>query len=469
VSAAQAGGTPARRWPDHRSVRARWAGLALTREPAGGCAPGCGYLGPDETGARAARRGPGPVRRPVVGSVAGLLLALAFLLSVLAAPLAAQEQPRRFDTVEDARVLIQVWRILDAEDLAAKIEAEVRQGRVVLRGTVADPDLPADLAARIATLDGVERVETRLELSTDVVERLGPVARRLQRQAEWLVQALPLVGVALGLWGAIAWLGHVIAARRWPWDRIAPNAFIAEVLRMVIRLAAVLAGAVIALDILGARALLGTLLGAAGILGLAVGFAVRDVVENFLASILLSLRSPFRPNDLIEVAGDTGRVVRLTARATILISPDGNQIRIPNATVFKSRIINYSRQPERRFTLRLPVAAGTDIAPAIARAQAALAAAPFVLDAPPPAVWLAEVGADGAATLEAAAWIDARATGFALARGEALRLVLQAFPGERVKPSPEAPAREQDAAIEGIAEAEAGAGEQLLDARTRDE
>lgn len=56
---------------------------------------------------------------------------------------------------------------------------------------------------------------------------------------------------------------------------------------------------VIALDVMNATALLSTILGAAGIIGLALGFAVRDTVENFIASIMLSIRQPFRPNDTV--------------------------------------------------------------------------------------------------------------------------------------------------------------------------
>jgi small conductance mechanosensitive channel len=422
-----------------------------------------------------------------MGPLAPLLRAVLALLLVIL-PVAAQTPPqmddRRFVTVDDARIYIQTRTYVQGLEGAEQIAVTVREGAVTITGTIADPDHDDLLQSLVGQILGVQTVETRLDLTTDVVQRLTPVARRLQRQTEWLVAALPLLAVALAAWGGISWLGYLIAARRWPWDRIAPNAFIAELLRMVIRLGAVLAGAVVALDILGARALLGTLLGAAGILGLAVGFAVRDVVENFIASVLLSLRSPFRPNDLIEVAGDTGRVVRLTARATILISPDGNQIRIPNATVFKARVINFSRQPERRFSTRLPVSPGADLAQAVATAQAALAAAPFVLERPAPSVWLAEIGGDGTATLEAAGWIDNRVTGFASARGEALRRMLAALcaagismPGidpaalTTTLAATSAPERDQEEGVALMAEIEAeqAGGSQLLDDQTRDE
>jgi small-conductance mechanosensitive channel len=94
-----------------------------------------------------------------------------------------------------------------------------------------------------------------------------------------------------------------------------------------------IAGLVVALDILNATELLGAVLGAAGVAGLALGFAVRDTIENFIASILLSLRQPFGPRDFVDIDGVQGSVARLTSRATILVSPDGNQIRIPNAAV----------------------------------------------------------------------------------------------------------------------------------------
>ncbi|MEZ5537828.1 MAG: mechanosensitive ion channel [Thiolinea sp.] len=72
-------------------------------------------------------------------------------------------------------------------------------------------------------------------------------------------------------------------------------------------------------------------------------------MENYIASILLSLRNPFQVNDFVSIDGHDGNVLRLTSRATILISPDGNHIRIPNATVFKAVITNFTRHPERRF------------------------------------------------------------------------------------------------------------------------
>ena len=213
---------------------------------------------------------------------------------------------------------------------------------------------------------------------------------------------------------------------RQPWDRLAPNSFISDIYRQLVRLAFVIFGIVIALDILGATALLSTILGAAGIIGLAIGFAVRDTVENFIASIMLSIRQPFRPNDAIEINGDEGKVIRLTSRATILLSWDGNHIRIPNATVFKSRIVNYSRNPERRFTFEIAVGYGTDLAMAHELTEETMRALPFILEVPAVSVWTNSFGGSDV-SLTVAGWIDQQQTSLLAAKSEAMRHVWSAF------------------------------------------
>jgi small-conductance mechanosensitive channel len=162
------------------------------------------------------------------------------------------------------------------------------------------------------------------------------------------------------------------------------------------------------------------------VVGLALGFAVRDTVENFIASVLLSLRQPFRPNDFVDIQGDMGTVARLTSRATILISPEGNHIRIPNATVYKGRIVNFTRDPQRRFDFDLGVDADADQAAALSIAVDALKSLPFVLDDPEVGAWVKEVG-DSNVVLTFTGWVDQSAVNFPKARGEAIRIAKTAL------------------------------------------
>jgi small-conductance mechanosensitive channel len=315
-----------------------------------------------------------------------------------------------------------IMDILGQLDGYEEVRATVSNGIVTLRGTVVDAGRIDALNSLVSRVEGVVAIENTVVESTDVVERLNPAVERIRQRIEQTVAFTPLILIAATAGLLTIWLGFFIARRSWPWDRIAPNAFIADIYRQLVRLAFVLAGIVLALDLLNATALLGTILGAAGIVGLAIGFAVRDTVENFISSIMLSIRQPFRPKDLVEIEGETGHVIRLTSRATILLSLDGNHIRIPNSTVFKAKIINYTRNDERRFTFTLGIDPAADIAEAQAVMMAALRELPFVLDTPGPGVWVEGIGAS-TIDITAAGWIMQHETGTGMAKGEAIRMV----------------------------------------------
>ncbi|MGI3183851.1 mechanosensitive ion channel domain-containing protein [Nioella aestuarii] len=355
---------------------------------------------------------------------------LFLILLCFALPLAvhAQEatQPDTTISVEnsvqqDAAIAVRIREIIHQLDGYENVAVYVSDGIVTLRGTTLDAATAEALTGLVARVEGVVAIENEVTETTDVVERLTPAVERLWNRLEQTIAFLPLLMVAFLAGLLVAWAGYMIARMKNPWDRIAPNAFIADIYRQIVRLFFVVLGIVLALDLLNLTALLSTILGAAGIVGLAIGFAVRDTVENFIASIMLSMRQPFRPKDLVEIEGDTGHVIRLTSRATILLSPDGNHIRIPNSKVFSSRIVNYTRNDERRFTFTLGVDANADIAEAQEIILGALSELPYLLKTPGPSTWVEEVG-DSNITITAAGWVKQHETGLFMARGEAIRL-----------------------------------------------
>ncbi|NNE51907.1 MAG: mechanosensitive ion channel [Sulfitobacter sp.] len=330
------------------------------------------------------------------------------------------------DAAADAAIATRIRDILGELEGFDDISVTVSSGIVTLRGTTLDSATANRLNELVGRVEGVVAIENEVVETTDVVERLNPAVQRFKTRAVQMIAFLPLAMVALAVFILVVLIGFWIARRKQPWDRLSPNAFIADIYRQVTRLVFVVAGLVIALDILNATALLSGILGAAGIVGLAIGFAVRDTVENFIASIMLSIRQPFRPNDTVEINGDTGKVIRLTSRATILLSFDGNHIRIPNSTVFKSRIVNFTRNTERRFTFALSVASDCDLDRARQLAVDTLNGLPFTLKSPEVSVWIESVD-DFWITLNMAAWIDQVETSIVLARSEAIRLTQAAF------------------------------------------
>ncbi len=330
------------------------------------------------------------------------------------------------EEVSDRAIETRIRKIFGELEGLGRVRVSVRSGVVTLSGIVNEAPQASRAEQLAARVDGVVAVTNELAEETSVSERLVPVYERLENRVVQAVSYLPLVLVALFFWFIVAVAGYLIARQDWPWSRMAPNAFIADLIRQFVRIVFIVIGAVLALDILGATALLGTLLGAAGIVGLAVGFAVRDTVENYIASILLSIRQPFRPKDYVRIGEFDGFVISLTSRATILMEADGNHIRIPNATVFKSAIINYSTNPQRRFVFEVGVDADSDLGRAMQIGLETVAAQSFVLDDPAADTWIRDLG-ESNVVLVFVGWVDQNHTDLLKARSEAMRLVKRAL------------------------------------------
>ena len=365
------------------------------------------------------------------------LLALATLLvTSLAVGSAAQEAPATQEPtgeigvgaseIDDAEIRERILRLVGALDGYGGVDVAVSSGVVTLSGEVVDSAAAETLARLVGRVEGVVAIENRVTETADLNQRLAPALERLRLRALRIMANAPILLISILVFAAIFAAGWLATTRLQVWDRLAPNAFIADIYRALARIGFAVAGLVVALDILNATALIGAVLGAAGVVGLALGFAVRDTVENFIASILLSLRQPFRPDDVVDIDGSLGSVARLTSRATILISPDGNQVRIPNATVFKGKIVNYTRDPQRRFVFTLGVDSEADLARALAIGAEALARQEFVLGEPPVSAWIEEVG-ESSVVLSFAAWIDQSRFDFLKARGEGIRVTKTAL------------------------------------------
>lgn len=359
-----------------------------------------------------------------------ILLAMIFLIVASGAAFAQEAAKPQSETATiatgdkaptDREIDIRIEDIFDQIEGLENVNSSVRSGVVTLRGTVSQAAIAARAEELASRVEGVVAVDNQIEEVTEVSERLVPVLGRFEKRIQTLIDYLPLFAFAGLVWLTISTVGWIISSRRRPWSWIAPNAFIADLLKQIVFLVFVLFGLVLALDILDATAVLGTILGAAGIVGLAIGFAVRDTVENYIASILLSIRQPFRPKDFVGIDGYEGHVIRLTSRATILMDKDGNHIRIPNSSVYKNNVINYTRNPERRFSFKLGIDADSNLHEALRLCITELEKLDFVLAEPAPAAWIDQVG-DSNVILELVGWINQTTTDFLKARSEAIRL-----------------------------------------------
>lgn len=353
-----------------------------------------------------------------------ILLILFLYLPVSAV---AQDAPITVtDSPSDAKIIERLSGIYSQLSDTDAVIVTVNNSVVTLTGETANTEA-AERAIAIATrTDGVVAVQDDINRTLGVTDNVSPLLAELRDYMRQFIRALPLIGAALISFIVIILFGRWLSRRNRLIKRFAKNPFMVELIANTVKLAFIVIGLVVALNIIGATALIGTVLGGAGIIGIALGFGIRDTVENYIASLLLSIRQPFRAQDHVVIDGQAGIVVRLNTRATILMTLDGNHLRIPNAKVFKADILNYSTNPTRRFTFGVGVDSADDPIAAIQIGARVMAKLPFVLKDPVPMGVIRDVG-DSSILIDFYAWIDQDDTGFGSARSQAIRDVKDAL------------------------------------------
>ena len=328
--------------------------------------------------------------------------------------------------VPDSALRQRIGEIFDNLDVLEGVSVDVRSGVVFLSGEVAetaDRENAVEISKRI---EGVVEVQNAIAVSRNFRMSGFAIYERLQTRLTDIVATIPLFLIAVAIFIVFVVASRLIVRKGGFVERLTRNPFLQQILTQTGRAAIIVVGLILALEVLNATSLIGAVLGAAGLGGIVLGFALKETIENYVSGLLLSLRQPFAPNDHVLVMGYEGHVIRLTARATVLMTLDGNHVRVPNADVFKSPLVNYTRNPERRFDFEVGIGVGVDITAARILAIETLQAMPGVLDKPSPDSWVETLG-DSNVVLRILGWIDQRQHSLPKVRGEAIRRVKNAF------------------------------------------
>ncbi|MBE2255306.1 MAG: mechanosensitive ion channel [Ignavibacteria bacterium] len=112
-------------------------------------------------------------------------------------------------------------------------------------------------------------------------------------------------------------------------------------------------GFMIFLKIVGLATFLTGLVGGAAVSAIVIGFAFKDIIENFLAGIIMAFNRPFKTGDTIVVGDITGNIQTLNIRYTHLKTFDGFDVFIPNSMMINKPLINYTKDGKRRFELSI--------------------------------------------------------------------------------------------------------------------
>lgn len=162
------------------------------------------------------------------------------------------------------------------------------------------------------------------------------------------------------------------------------DAALAVLIGRLVGYVVVLIGIVYTFESLGLD--VGVVLGALGILGIALAFAFQDILQNFIAGILLQLKRPFTYGDQVVINDHEGTVRGIDSRLVTIDTPDGETVMIPSATVIAADINNYTTLGGRRTTVPVGVAYGTDLADARRVLDRAVRGADGVRSVPEPDV-----------------------------------------------------------------------------------
>lgn len=149
----------------------------------------------------------------------------------------------------------------------------------------------------------------------------------------------------------------------------------------------------------------GQLVSVLGLSSVAIGFAFRDILQNFLAGILLLLSEPFRIGDQIRAGDFEGTVENIETRATFILTYDGRRVVMPNSTLFVNAVTVNTAREQRRIEHDLVLPAPVDVQAAKDAILRVLAGAPHVLREPAPDVLLTGF-TDKNATLRLRWWIE---------------------------------------------------------------
>ncbi|MGC4005853.1 MAG: mechanosensitive ion channel [Pirellulales bacterium] len=258
----------------------------------------------------------------------------------------------------DDQIGSRLERILIATGWFESPHVEVREGVVFLSGVAKTEEHKIWAGNLVRNTQDTVAVVNNLEIRQASAWDFQPIVASVREMWRGFLQDFPYLLAAVVVLVGSFWLA---SRTRGFADKLLGERIKVPLLRDIIaRFASVMVfimGLYFVMRISGTAQLALTLLGGTGLFGLAVGIAFRDIAENFLASVFLSMQRPFQIGDLVEIVGVQGYVDRLTVRTTVIMSLDGNSVQIPNATVYKSTIRNFTNNPNRRdeFQISIPV------------------------------------------------------------------------------------------------------------------
>jgi small conductance mechanosensitive channel len=222
-----------------------------------------------------------------------------------------------------------------------------------------------------------------------------------------------------------AWIARAVLSR---WFRRRGRENLGELLGEFARWGVILFGALVIAAIIFPSIKPADLLSTLGIGSIAIGFAFKDILQNWLAGLLILIRQPFTTGDQIMVSGFEGTVQHIEARATLIKTYDGRLVVIPNADVYSKAVIVNTAFEKRRSEYAFGIGYGDDIGRATQVILDALATVEGVEQDPAPDVLPWELGSSSV-EIKVRWWTDSRRSNVVTVRARVVGALKTALSG----------------------------------------
>lgn len=201
-----------------------------------------------------------------------------------------------------------------------------------------------------------------METNLDVDKAYDLISGKLEAWLSSAIEMLPNLALALLVLILFYVIGKLIRNFvRKLLEKTTTNKTVIDLAETVMSIIIIGIGLFFSLSILNLDGTVTSLLAGAGIIGLALGFAFQDIAANFISGTLLSIRHPFGIGDIIESQDYFGTVQKLNLRNTIIKTPQGQIVYIPNKVVYENPFTNYTKNYERRIDLSCGISYGDDL------------------------------------------------------------------------------------------------------------
>lgn len=343
----------------------------------------------------------------------------------------APDNVRVDELVDDAAIRQRLTRILNSTEWFQSVNVRVENGVVFLEGTTDNPEAQAwaqQLARRTEDVVAVVNRITILEQQTINFDRASShVWESLRTLWTDFLERVPLIVVGalvLILTGLFDRVGSILVRRSTQKAHLRPS--LQDLMVQLATFATWVAGITIAAVVIFPGMTPAKLLTVLGLGSVALGFAFKDIFENFFAGILILWRFPFDKGDFIECSGIEGRVEDVTIRMSQIRQVDGQLVVVPNAVLFKNPVNILTSLDLRRTTIVCGVAYGEDVDDCRVVIADAVTSCPTVAESKPVEIFATEF-ADSSINFEATWWTGSTPLDIRRSRDEVVASIKRAL------------------------------------------